>query len=136
MGIIPASVHRILDYLSVALFALAPTLFRLEGNTRLLAYGLAVVHLVMTLLTRFPDRRPMRGVIPFPVHGLADLGVGLLLIALPLLRHWTHGARTFYLGFGIFSVIVWLLTRYRDAAPAADAMVDDTGAPTTTRRAV
>ena len=118
MGIIPPGVHRILDYLAVVAFALAPTLFHLAGNTRLLAYALAIVHLVVTLITQFPGapRRPL----PFNVHGVIELVVGILLIAVPLIRHWTYGAHRFYIGMGIAILVIWGLTRYAvtDRPPA------------------
>ena len=111
MGIIPPGVHRILDYLAVVVFAAAPTVFRLHGNTLMLAYGLAVVHLIVTLMTHFPagGRRPL----PFHVHGAIELLVGILLVGVPLLRHWTFGARRFYIGMGIALLIIWALSRYR-----------------------
>ena len=114
MGIIPPNVHRIMDYVVVVLFALAPTLFHLNGNTRMLSYALAVVVLLMTLATQFPGsaRRP----IPFHVHGIIDFVLGVCLVAIPLLRHWTFGARKFYLGVGILILVVAALTRFRDTA--------------------
>ena len=122
MGIIPPNVHRILDYVLVACFALAPSLLHITGNTRMRAYGLAVVHLVVTLATQFPGapRRP----IPFHVHGIIEFVVGVLLIAIPLIRSWTFDARKFYLGIGIVIVIIAALTRYRDTAvPVTSAPV-------------
>ena len=122
MGIIPPNVHRILDYVLVLLFALAPSIFHITGNTRMLAYGLAVVHLLVTLATQFPGapRRP----IPFHVHGIIEFVVGLCLVAIPLVRHWTSDARKFYLGIGVAIVIIAVLTRYRDtAAPVTTAPV-------------
>jgi hypothetical protein len=112
MGLIPPNVHRILDYLAVIVFALAPTLFHLTGNTRLLAYGLAVVHLVVTLATHFPGAamRPL----PYHVHGIIELIVGLALVCIPFIRHWTFGARQFFPAIGAVIVVIWLLTRYRD----------------------
>lgn len=111
MGIIPPGVHRIIDYLAVLAFAAAPFAFQLHGRTLMLAYVLAAVHLIVTLLTHFPQsaRRP----IPFHLHGVIELVVGICLVAIPLLRHWTYGARKFYLGIGIAILIVWALTRYR-----------------------
>lgn len=115
MGIISATVHRWLDFAVVALFAIAPTAFHLTGNTRLLAFGLAAVHLGLTLLTHFPGQA--RGVVPFRVHGMIELAVGVVLVALPLLRHWTFGAHTFYIGIGVAILVVWALTRYGNDAP-------------------
>lgn len=114
MGIIPPNVHRLLDFVAVIGFALAPTLFQLHGNTVILAYALAVIHLAMTLATRFPGSAPRP--IPYHVHGLVELVVGVLLIAIPFVRHWTSGARQFYPAIGIVIVVIWALTRYRDAA--------------------
>lgn len=121
MGIIPPGAHRILDYLAVLAFALAPTVFQMHGNTRIAAYCLAVVHLVVTLLTQFPGgaRRPLA----FHVHGAIELLLGILFIAVPLMRHWTFGARRFYIGMGIALLIVWGLTRYRAEERVAPAAV-------------
>lgn len=112
MGIIPPNVHRILDYLAIVVFALAPTMLHLNGNTRMLAYALAVVHLIVTLATDFNGNggRPL----PFPVHGYIELVVGILLAVVPFVRHWTFDAGKFYPAAGIVLVLVWLLTRYRD----------------------
>jgi hypothetical protein len=117
MGIIPPGVHRIIDYLAVLAFIAAPFLFHFSPHTRALAFALAAVHLVVTLLTHFPGaaRRP----IAFHVHGVIELVVGICLVAIPILRHWTFDARKFCMGMGIAILIVWALTRYRwDDRPA------------------
>ena len=123
MGIIPPNVHRILDFIAVIAFALAPTVFRMHGNTAMLAYALAVIHLVVTLATQFPGstaRRP----IPYHVHGMIELIVGVLLLAIPFVRHWTFGAAKFYPAIGIVIIIIWALTKYRDAVvPTTSAPV-------------
>ena len=117
MGIISPSLHRILDFVVVLLFAAAPTVFHLHGNTMYAAYALAVIHLVLTLMTHFPGRTG--GSVPFNVHGMVELVVGVVLVAAPLVRHWTYGARTFYLSIGVLILVVWALTRYRDTVDAA-----------------
>lgn len=122
MGILPPNVHRILDYVAVIVFALAPSLFHLTGNTKMLAYALAVTILVVTLATQFPGsaRRP----IPYSVHGIIDLVVGLALVAVPLLRHWTFDAGKFYPAMGVAILVIWAITRYRDpTVPPASAPV-------------
>lgn len=114
MGLIPPNVHRILDYLAVIIFALAPTLFHLTGHTRMLAYALAIIHLIVTLATYFPGSavRPL----PYHVHGIIELIVGIVLVVVPMIRHWTFGARQFFPAIGAVIIVIWLLTRYRDAA--------------------
>ncbi len=114
MGILPPNVHRILDYLAVVVFALAPTLFHLSGNTKMLAYALAAIHLVVTLATQFPGSAPRP--LPYNLHGIIELVVGLALVAVPFLRHWTFGARQFYPAMGVVLLIIWAITRYRDTA--------------------
>ena len=112
MGILPPTVHRLLDYVAVIIFALAPTLFNLKWNTRMLAYALAVIHLLVTLATQFPGapRRPL----PYSAHGIIELLVGLALVCVPLIRHWTFGAGKFYPAMGVVILIIWAITRYRD----------------------
>jgi len=114
MGIISAGAHRALDFIVVLAFAVAPTLFGMTGRSAMLAYALAVVHLLVTLLTHVPgrERRP----IPYSAHGIIELLVGLALVCVPILRHWTAGARTFYIGIGVAILLVWLLTPYRERA--------------------
>lgn len=112
MGILPPNVHRILDYLTVIIFALAPSIFHLTGNTKMLAYALAVIHLVVILATQFPGsaRRPL----PYSAHGIIELVVGLALVVVPLVRHWTYDAGKFYPAMGVVILIIWAITRYRD----------------------
>ena len=117
MGLIPPAVHRVLDFVTVLAFALAPTLCHLTGRTATLAYALAVVHLLITLATHFPGRA--RYPVPFRAHGIIELLVGLGLVAVPLLRHWTHGARIFYPAIGVAILLIWALSRYTDARPVA-----------------
>ena len=114
MRLIPPAVHRLLDFALALAFALAPTLFHLVGRTATLAYALAVVHLLVTLATHFPGRA--RYPVPFRSHGIIELLVGLALVAVPPIRHWTHGARIFFPAIGAVILIVWALSRYTDAA--------------------
>ena len=112
MGILPPTVHRLLDYVAVIVFALAPSLIHLAGNTKMLAYALAVIHLVVTLATHFPGsaRRPL----PYSVHGIIELVIGLALVCVPFIRHWTFAAGKFYPAMGVLILVIWAVTRYRD----------------------
>jgi len=112
MGILPPTVHRLLDYVAVIVFALAPSLIHLSGNTKMLAYALAVIHLVVSLATQFPGsaRRPL----PYRVHGIIELVVGLALVCVPFIRHWTFAAGKFYPAMGVIILVIWAFTRYRD----------------------
>lgn len=116
MRIIPPSVHRALDLVTVVIFALAPLLLHLSGAPAVLSYTLAGVHLLLTLLTQFPDvgSRP----VPLPVHGWVELAVGIVLLILPWLVGWIATARTFYTVMGVIILAVWALSRYPNAHAA------------------
>lgn len=121
MRIFDARVHGVLDLIAVFAFLLGPLLFGLGGSPAAIAYTLAIVHLVMTLLTRFPMGRWK--VIPFPVHGIVELIVGVALLILPSFAGYAPGspARKFYLGMGAVILIVWALTAYGAQRPGAAA---------------
>lgn len=67
MNTITPRVHGYLDYVTVVVFLLAPTLIGLTGIPAMLAYALAGIHLAMTLGTDFP--LGIVKLIPIPIHG-------------------------------------------------------------------
>lgn len=121
MRILDARIHGFLDLLTVFAFLIGPLLFGLGGSPAAIAFALALVHLAMTLLTRFPMGR--RKVIPFPVHGIVELVVGIALLILPSFAGYAPGspARRFYLGMGAAILVVWALTAYGAREPRASA---------------
>src|SRR5512141_2209184 len=70
MDLLNARLHGFLDLVTVGVFLLAPFFFGLGGYVAAVAWGLAVVHLLMTLLTRFP--LGLVKLIPFPIHGAVE----------------------------------------------------------------
>lgn len=112
MGIISAGAHRALDFVLVLVLAVAPLLFGMTGRSAMATWALAVIHLLVTLFSQVPGRA--RRPISYPVHGMLELIVAVAMIAVPLVRHWTGGARIFWLGFGVALLLVWLLTSYRE----------------------
>ncbi len=121
MKVLTPRVHGVLDYLMVLVFVAAPTVLGLSGLPATIAYTLAGVHLLLTLATDFPPG--VLRIIPFPMHGMIEIVVSALLVALP----WVAGfadetaARNFYLAVGVVIFIVWLLTDFR-SLPAEDAV--------------
>lgn len=116
MKILSPRVHGYLDYLLVALFLLAPTLFGMSNVPSMISYALAIVHLTETFFTAFP--LGLVGLIPFTIHGASEFLISFVLIALP----WVAGfasetpARNFFVGSGILIFAVWLTTDYKAAA--------------------
>jgi hypothetical protein len=113
MSILSPRVHGCVDYLAVIGFAAAPSVFALEATPATLAYTLSGVHLVLTLATDFP--LGLVRAIPFPLHGLIEFAVAVVLLALP----WVFGfaadehARVFCIGASASVLAVFLLTDYR-----------------------
>lgn len=115
MRIISPWVHGVIDLITVALLVLGPLLVGLGGSPAAIAFTLAAVHLVLTLLTDFPMGAWKR--IPFFVHGIIELVVGIGLLILPSFAGYGPGspARRFYLAMGAVIVVVWALTAYRES---------------------
>ena len=113
MKVLTPRTHGMLDYLTVALFALAPTLVGLTGTAATLSYALAAVHLVMTLLTAFP--MGVAGVVPLHLHGLVELLVAISLMGIGM---FNFGLETrnglFFLLVGLLILVVWVLSLYRE----------------------
>lgn len=101
--------HGALDYVSVAVFALAPVALGLEGLPATLAYLLAGVHLLLTLATDFP--RGVVSVVPFPVHGLIEAVVGAVLVGLAFVL-FDGLAFWLYFGMGAALLSTWAVTDY------------------------
>lgn len=121
MKILSPTVHGVLDYVVVLLFALAPTLFGFTGLPATVSYVLASVHLVMTLCTAFP--LGIIKLVPFPLHGGIEVAVVLALAVIP----WALGfadvpaARNFFLSAAALIALVVVLTNYRGATATSSA---------------
>jgi hypothetical protein len=114
MRIVSARVHGILDIALVGIFLIGPIVYGLGGSPAAISYILAAVYLVLTLLTRYP--MGIRKTIPFMVHGLIELFIGVFLVILPTIAGYAPGspARRFYTVVGAFILVLWALTAYRE----------------------
>jgi hypothetical protein len=111
MKVISDTVHGILDYLTVAIFALAPSILGLTGFAALASYALAAIHLAMTLLTNMP--LGVIRVIPMRLHALVEMLVGpILVVAALALPTMLGDRREFFLVMGLVILAVWLLSSY------------------------
>lgn len=112
MKILSPKVHGVLDYLVVLIFLCAPTALHLSAVPAAISYTLAAVHFLLTLLTDFPAGALK--VVPLKWHGIIELLVGPVLIALPFILGWGSepAAETFYIVVGAVILLVWFLTDY------------------------
>lgn len=105
--------HGLFDYFVVLIFALAPSLLPLSFYGTVVAYTLALVHLLMTLLTGYPAG--VIRLIPLQLHGYVELTAGLVLAVGP----WVAGNlinptdQLFFSVAGVVILAVWLITPFR-----------------------
>lgn len=118
MKILSAKVHGFLDYFVVLVFLAAPSVLGLSILPAVISYTLAGVHLALTLLTNFP--LGVLKVIPLKWHGIIELIVGPVLIALPFVLGFGSepAAQYFYIVNGIVIALVWFLTDYGSSQKA------------------
>jgi len=113
MKLLSARTHGILDYVTVIGFVLAPAILGFEGLPKIICYGLAGIHLLLTLLTNFPLGAAK--LVSLTLHGLIELMVSIALVFLPWVLGFSTNpaARNFFIGVGMTIFIVWLLTDYK-----------------------
>jgi hypothetical protein len=110
MKVISDETHALLDYLTVVIFALAPTMIGFSGLAAIVSYVLAVVHLAMTLVTDMPFS--LAKLIPIKLHALVELVVGPALVVGGLLSPGLLPDRIFFVAMGAIVFGVWLLSSY------------------------
>lgn len=111
-----SKIHGAIDYLVVVFLFLSPTLFGLPEVTTLFTYALGVIHLILTVTTKFEFG--LVKLIPFKIHGIIELIVSLALVGVAFYLGSLEGdlARNFYLGFAVAVFATWLLTDYESSA--------------------
>ncbi len=115
MKILNATSHGVADYAVVVFLLLSPMLFGLEGMAATITYALGIVHLILTITTRFP--LGLVKLIPFHIHGIIELVVSIAFVGVAFWLGSTGDtlARTFFLCFAVAVFLVWLITDYRSA---------------------
>ncbi|MCI0553058.1 MAG: hypothetical protein L0287_19090 [Anaerolineae bacterium] len=118
MKIISLHIHRYIDYVTVVVFLLAPVLIGLTGLPAILAYVLAGVHFLMTLVTDFP--LGIVKLIPLSIHGWVERVLSPVLVLVSFVPVFTveTTARIFYIVMGIVIILVGLLTDYQGTQQA------------------
>ena len=113
MKIINATAHGVIDYLMILMFWLAPSLFGLAGTAAALSYVSGWTYLALVVFTAYP--LGIISVIPFTAHGAIEFLFAVALTASPWLAGYSglDSSRNFFLGSGIGTFAVWLLTDYR-----------------------
>ena len=106
--------HGVIDYLMVIILAIAPSVAGFNGRQAMICYGLAVLHFLLTIVTRFP--LGVVKVLSFTLHGSVEFMVGVLMIILPWLGGFSAGlnSRNFFVAIGVLILVIWAMTDYRN----------------------
>jgi hypothetical protein len=122
MRVLGAFSHGVIDYLMVIFLAIGPSVVGFTNHRlAMICYGLAVVHFLLTIITRFP--LGVLKTLPFWLHGSIEIVVAVLLVILPWLAHFSAGvlSRNFFIAIGVLIGVIFLLTDYRSAGRAGAA---------------
>jgi hypothetical protein len=115
MKIICNKSHGVLDYVTVAAFALIPTVFGLVGVPAYLSYILAGVHFLMTILTKF--QFGIVKVLPLKFHKWVEMAVGPILLVISWVLGFSDDvkARTVFMVAGLVIILVGFLSQYNES---------------------
>lgn len=111
--VIDPVVHNVIDYFSILLLWLSPSIFNLGGVVALVLYILGFVHLFLTLCTISP--LGLFKIIPFKIHGWIELTVGVILLILPWILRYSENilGTSISVIYGLSLIIFWSLSSYK-----------------------
>ena len=103
-------VHGMIDYGTSAAVAATPAVFDIPRAARNLFEGLATGYTGLSSLTDYP--LSLKRLVPFKVHGAAELAVAAVLPAIPWLLGFANdrAARNMCIGLSAFTLVVSALT--------------------------
>ena len=116
LRVLDSKTHGYLDYLTVAVLALMPSLLDMSTTPSVICYVVAFAVLGLSLTTAYP--LGVVKAVPFPTHGLIELGSGVLFALMPWIAGFADDdlyARNFFLIQGLGLVGFWAITDYRVA---------------------
>lgn len=103
-------VHGMIDYGTSAAVAAAPAILDVPKTARHLFEGLATGYTGLSSLTDYP--LSLKRLVPFKVHGAAELAIAVILPAMPWLLGFAddRAARNMCFGLSALTVVVSALT--------------------------
>lgn len=104
--------HGVIDYIIAIFLFVSPSIFSLPYTSAVFTYGLATIHLVMTICTNY--EYALTRFIPFKIHGAVELTVSILLIGVAFYLGGLDGdfSEKFYFGLAIVIFVFWLVSDY------------------------
>jgi hypothetical protein len=107
-------IHGAIDYGVVLFLLISPMFFGLPKITSYFTYALGIVHLLLTISTKF--ELGIFKIIPFKIHGMIEITVSIALVGVAYYLGNLEGelARYFYISFSIAVFLTWLMTDYKN----------------------
>ena len=112
---ISPTLHGILDYLTVPLLLAAGPLLHFSGKPAEITSTLAGVVLIYSLFTAYPPG--LVKMITLPQHRAIDIVFAIAMIVSPFLLGFEGSARIFFVGVGVFALIIVSLTDFSSRGP-------------------
>jgi hypothetical protein len=109
--LIPTRIHGVLDYLTGLTLIAIPLLFNWPQPEAMIFMVLGAGALVYSLITRY--ELGVFKLLPMPAHLVLDLLSGLFLVAAPFLGFVADSLRPWFWAFGLFEIVVALITSTR-----------------------
>jgi len=105
--------HGIIDYLMVIILAVGPGVAGFSGKQAIFCYVFAALLFFLTVLTRFP--LGAKKIIGFPMHGVIEVMLAVLMIVLPWIANFSRGvlSRNYFIAVGVLIGGIAALTDYR-----------------------
>ncbi len=109
--LIPTRIHGVLDYLTGLALIAIPLLFNWPQPEAMIFMVLGAAALVYSLITRY--ELGVFKLLPMSAHLVLDLLGGLALVAAPFLGFVDDNLRPWFWAFGLFEIVVALITSTR-----------------------
>jgi hypothetical protein len=112
MRVITPTAHGMFDLYVIAMFFMAPILWGMTDEPRMILWSLCLIHLIVVSCSKFSFG--LVKLIPMPVHGFLELLVGLGLLVSPYLFGFSdlNNERHFFNGAAFALLVFWFLTDY------------------------
>lgn len=94
--------HGVMDYVTVASVAAAPSLMDLPDEAANACYVLAAGYAGLAMFTDYP--LAVKRALPFRMHGIADVAIGAVLPMLPFMLGFASSSRARNLFFGLTAI--------------------------------
>lgn len=120
MKLISPKLHGIIDYILIIFLYLSPTFFAMQKDVATYVYLLATAQLILTIITDYSSG--MFRMVSLKLHRFIELAISLgLIVAAITLFQYDERTQPYFVGLGIFWLIVVAFTDYskkRDSARA------------------